>query len=146
MKLANFEVAWAKASFGTIFPGSDEAGMQPIDAMDLGPFLSEVTSRVPFQAAMGLRIAIWLAALAPLFVMGRLATIASLPRPDREKVLTTLLASKTYAIRSLVLILKTIGALLFCADANVRARMYARAQTAKSGERLVALRLKGQAA
>jgi len=150
MKLMKFEARWAAVEFGTIFPG-DEAGVPSIGAMDLAGFLAEVLCRVPLKAALGLRLAIWIAALAPLFVIGRLATIGSLDGADRVKVINKLLASESYAIRSLVMILKTMGALLFGADAAVRARMYAKPSSAhgpvaSGGERLVALRLKGQAA
>jgi hypothetical protein len=147
MKLMNFEVGWAKVSFGTIFPGSEAEGVPGIASMDIAGFLAEVCHRVPFKSAMGLRVAIWIAALAPLFVIGRFALLGSLAVVDRERVITTLLASKSYAVRSLVMILKTIGALLYGADPIVRARMYARPPSAAtSGQRLVPLRLKGQAA
>ncbi len=154
MNLTKMEVRWATAEFGTIFPGSDAAGVPSIGTMDIAGFLAEVCRGVPLKAAMGLRIAIWIVALAPIFVLSRFATFASLATPERERVLDTLLASKSYPIRSLVMILKTMGALLYGADPIVRARMYARVSVpsvadgrpASSGPKLVALRLKGQAA
>jgi|HubBroStandDraft_5_1064220.scaffolds.fasta_scaffold343000_2 hypothetical protein len=123
MKLSRLEMSWAVASMGAIFPGSSEAGLADIQAMDLRGFLGQVMRVVPFQAALGLRLAVWLVALAPLFVLGRLRTIAGLSPADREKVVTRLVASRAYAIRSLVLILKTMGALLYAGDDAVRARM-----------------------
>ncbi len=151
MNISKMEVGWATAEFGTIFPGSDEQGVPGIATMDIAGFLAEVCRQVPLKAALGLRIAIWIVALAPLFILGRFVTFASLATPDREKVLDTLLASKSYPIRSLVMILKTMGALLYGADPVVRARMYARpananSAPASSGKKLIALRLKGQAA
>jgi hypothetical protein len=123
MKLSRLEMSWAEASMGAIFPGSSEAGLADIQAMDLRGFLAQVMRIVPFQAALGLRLAVWLVALAPLFVLGRLRTIAGLSPADRERVVTRLVASRAYAIRSLVLILKTMGALLYAGDDAVRARM-----------------------
>ncbi len=123
MKLSRLELSWAEASMGAIFPGSSEAGLADIQAMDLRGFLAQVMHVVPFQAALGLRLAVWLVALAPLFVLGRLRTIAGLSPADREKVVVRLVASRAYAIRSLVLILKTMGALLYAGDDAVRARM-----------------------
>jgi len=123
MKLSRMELSWAEASMGAIFPGSSESGLAGIQAMDLRGFLAQVMRVVPFQAALGLRLAVWLVALAPLFVLGRLRTIARLSLEDREKVVARLVASRAYAIRSLVLILKTMGALLYAGDDAVRARM-----------------------
>jgi hypothetical protein len=143
MKLTNFEMRWVAAEFEAIFPGDDK-GVPSIAKMDVPGFMSEVMWRISSQAAIGLRVAIWIAALAPFFLIGKLATFTSLPTADRERVMTALVTHKVYAIRSLVMFLKTIGALLYCADDAVRARMFAR--ESKSGDRPVALRLKGRAA
>jgi hypothetical protein len=123
MKLTRFENVWAEAAIGAIFPGSREDGFADIRAMDVPGFLYRVMRCVPFQAAFGLRLAIWIVALAPLLVLGRFATIAGLALPERETVVTRLVASKAYVIRSLVMILKTMGALLYAGDDAVRARM-----------------------
>lgn len=123
MTLSKVETRWAEAAMGAIFPGSNDAGMADIRGMDVSGFLAEVMHGVPFQAALGLRLAIWLVALAPLFVIGRFATIAGLGQGDRERVVASLVAHRSYALRSLVLILKTMGALLWAGDDAVRARM-----------------------
>jgi hypothetical protein len=143
MKYFSFEVRWARVAFDTIFPGSSDAGLVSMDAMDVEGFVNTTSTHVPAKAAFGLRIAIWLATFAPLFLLRRFKTLGGLERRDREKVIARLLADDSYAIRSLTLILKTIGALLYAGDASVRARMHAkRAAAAPSGERLVPLRLK----
>jgi hypothetical protein len=124
MKLTRFEMAWAEASMQAIFPGSDD-GMTGIDEMGLRGFLGELMSLLPFRAALGMRVAIWLVALAPLFVLGRLRTIARLAPVDRESVVMAVATSRVYLLRSLVLILKSMGALLYGGDPSVRARMMA---------------------
>jgi hypothetical protein len=129
MKLARFEERWAEAAMGAIFPGSRDDGFADIRAMDLRGFLQQVVRIVPFQAALGLRVAVWLCALAPLFVLGKLSTLAGLAEVDRERVIVRLCASRLYAVRSLVLILKTMGALLYAGDDAVKARMYAAKRT-----------------
>jgi hypothetical protein len=139
MKLSRLEMRWAEASMGAIFPGSSESGLAGIQAMDVRGFLGQVMRIVPFQSALGLRLAVWLVALAPLFVLGRLCTIAGLVPADREKVVGRLVASRAYAIRSLVLILKAIGALLYAGDDAVRARMLVPSRPRPA---LVALRTK----
>jgi hypothetical protein len=137
-KFAPFEMSWAEAAMGAIFPGSSDEGMSGICDMDLRGFLAQVMKTVPLQAALGLRIAVWLVSLAPLFVIGRLTIFARLSQEDRVRVVSTLLANRSYAIRSIVLILKTIGALLFAGDDGVRARM----NRPNPREALVPLRIK----
>jgi hypothetical protein len=128
MKLTQWEGRWAEAAIGAIYPGSTEDGFADIRAMDVPGFLQRVLRTIPFKAALGLRIAIWLVALAPLLLLRRFATIAGLALEERELVVARLVASETYAIRSLVLILKTMGALLYAGNDAVRARMQRPAQ------------------
>lgn len=139
MKLTRFETAWAEAEMQAIFPGSTDEGLTDIVAMDVRGFVTQTMRYMPFQAALGFRLAVWIVALAPLLLLGRLATIAGLSLPDREKVVARLLANKSYAIRSLVMILKTIGALLYAGHDAVRARMMTPAPDSSS---LVTLRVK----
>jgi hypothetical protein len=137
MKLTKFESSWGEAAMTAIFPGSHDDGMAGIDRMALPVFLSEVMRYLPYRAALGMRVAIWLVALAPLFVLGRLTTIRRLSPQDRERVVMALVMSRVYVVRSLFLILKTMGALLYGGDASVRARMAA-ARVPSSGVRAVA--------
>lgn len=123
MTLTQWENRWAEAAIGAIFPGSREDGLADIRGMDVPGFLRRVVSSVPLRVAFGLRLAIWLVALAPLIVLHRFATIAGLALDEREAVVARLVASPTYAVRSLVMILKTMGALLYAADDSVRERL-----------------------
>jgi hypothetical protein len=142
MNLTKLETTWAEAAMGAIFPGSRDAGLADLRGMDLRGFLSQVMSTVPFQAALGLRLAIWIVALAPLLVLGRFTTVVGLDRAAREDLIARLLANRSYALRSLVLILKTIGALLYAGDDAVRARMNAPAPQLHPVSGLVPLRVK----
>jgi hypothetical protein len=123
MNLAAFECRWAEAVLSAIFPGSVEEGLAGIGSMNVVVFLRDVMRSLPPRAAAGMRLAIWLVTLSPILVIGRLALFAGLSTPDRERVLQRLLASPRYGLRSLVLLLKTIGALLYAGDERVRARM-----------------------
>src|SRR5271166_4603625 len=136
MNLTPLENTWAAATLGAIFPGSTDAGLADIGGMDVSGFLAGVMRRLPFRAALGLRAAVWVAALAPLFVAGRFATIAGLRRAERENVVALLFASRWYALRSLMMILKTFGALLYAGDAAVRARLTASPQRSLAPLRL----------
>ncbi len=138
MKLTRWEGRWAEAAIGAIFPGSREDGFDDIRAMDVPGFLQSVVRSVPLKAALGLRMAIWLVALAPLVLLRRFATIAGLAVEEREAVVSRLVASDSYPVRSLVLILKTMGALLYAGNDSVRARM----QRPTGGQAPIALRRK----
>jgi hypothetical protein len=123
MTLTRLESRWAQAAMQAIFPGSRNMGLADIRGMNVDGFLREVMGNFPWRAAIGLRLAVWLVALAPWFVLRRIVTIAGLPPGDRESIVAALMSSNSYAIRSLVLILKATGALLYAADDGVRARM-----------------------
>jgi hypothetical protein len=123
MKLTRLEHRWAQAALVAMFPGSREDGFADIGAMDVHGYLVEVMRSLPFKARLGLRAAIWLVALAPLLVLGRLATIGDLARDEGERVVATLGASRWYSVRSLVMLLKTFGAMLYAGDDAIRARL-----------------------
>ena len=138
MRLAGFENVWAGAALGAMFPGSGAVGLNGIHAMDIAGFLRAMMRRLPLRAALGLRAAVWIAALAPLFELGRVTTIAGLKPSDRERLVVRLVKSRLYVVRSLIMMLKTFGALLYADDASVRARLVA-SSTRRS---LVPLRLR----
>jgi hypothetical protein len=156
MKLTRFEDDWAQAALGAMFPGSREHGFADIGRMDVRGFLAEAMRTLPFKAALGLRLAVWLVALAPVVVLHRFTTIRGLGPLDRERVLAALAASRTYAVRSLAMVLKTLGAMLYAGDDSIRARLHFRAAAnhdhalalqgspvaMSSAEPLVALRLR----
>jgi hypothetical protein len=121
LALTRFERRSAHAAFGTIFPGT-ERGTLPLGIcdMDLDGYLQRTLSSIPFEPSIGLRLAIWVVALAPIFVLKRFATIASLSVEDREKVISAIYASPYYVIRSAAIALKAIGSLFYCGDARVR--------------------------
>jgi hypothetical protein len=121
MKLLSFEHRWAEAALAAMFPG-DEA-LIGIAVMNVAAFLADVMARLPARAALGLRVAIWLTALAPIFLLGRPTTFRRLTAAQRERVVSMLVASRWYVLRSLVLMLKMFGALLYASHESVRARM-----------------------
>jgi hypothetical protein len=139
MMLMGFENAWAGAALGAMFPGSCDVGLDGIGAMDVAGFMHAMMRRLPLRSALGLRVAVWIAALAPLFELGRVTTIARLKPSDRERLVVRLVKSRLYIVRSLMMMLKTFGALLYAGDASVRARLTAAPPARRS---LVPLRLR----
>ncbi len=147
MKLTSLENTWAQAALGAMFPGtgdgSGQGGFEGIGAMNVAGFLADAMRTMPLRAALGLRVAVWLVALAPAFVVHRLATLRALSAADRERVVTALITSRSYAVRSLVMILKTIGALLYAGDDRIRAHFRpAFAPAPSRGAALIPLRIK----
>lgn len=138
--LTDFERRWAHATLDTLFPGPDRGALpMGIEEMDVDGFLDQTLREVPFEAGLGLRIAFWIIGLAPLFAIGKLATIASLEPADRIRVLRAISASPVYVIRSMVMMVKAIGSLFYCGDRRVRPRMFAVASSEQGG--VVKLRL-----
>jgi hypothetical protein len=124
MKLTRLEHRWAQAALVSMFPGSSrDDGFADIGGMDVHGYLVEVMRSLPFKARLGLRAAVWLVGLAPLLVLGRLTTIGGLAPAEGERVLARLGDSRWYSVRSLVMLLKTFGALLYAGDDRIRARL-----------------------
>jgi hypothetical protein len=136
------ENRWAEAAFGAIFPSNAHPKLRTgIVELDVPTFLTDLRSRVPYRSALGLRLAIWMVALAPIFVLHRFRTITGLDPKAREALVGALLVSSIYPVRQLVILLKAIGALLYGRAASVRSVMIPIRvpENATTGPRLVGL-------
>jgi hypothetical protein len=128
-RLCSFEVAWTDAAFDAIYPergsGSAPRSKLPhgIASMHPARFFDEVLAKVPFEQAMGLRLTLWMIALAPFFTIRRLGTIASIAPEDRTRVLERLVTSPIYVVRQLAMSFKAIATLLYVQSAAIRAAM-----------------------
>jgi hypothetical protein len=120
--VTRWEQAWA-ADVLTAFTAEASQG--------LAPGASEVDYLTTFRrmrrgstalAALGLRLALWMVALAPLWLLGRIATISSLARRDRTELLRRLLAHRVLAVRELTMLLKLTAAMALLGTSSVRAR------------------------
>ena len=120
-----FERRWVLAILDTIFPGPSRGGFLPLGAADLDvdAYFDDIFGHVPLESALGLRAAIWFLALSPLFVVRRFTTFSGLSEEERERVYLELSSSRVYVVRSLVIALKAIGSLLYCANEAVRPRI-----------------------
>lgn len=137
MKLFGFELAWATAAFDAVFP-ERTALPHGIARMNPGRFLADVIAASPLEQSIGLRVTLWIVALAPLWFLRRPKTIADIRPEERQRVLELLLASPVYAVRQLVVAFKALGSMLYSQSAEARACM-----TTPRGrpERFVTLRL-----
>src|SRR5262245_14631082 len=143
-KLSRWELAWAVAAFAGFFPRSAHADLIGFEDMDLthevAAPLQALLAVAPLKAVLGIRLAILLAAVAPLFLLRRPRTIAGLDADTRTRVMARLLASSFYPVRALALLLKMIGAFLFARTPRVKSAMlrgYEVPTAASSGTRLL---------
>jgi hypothetical protein len=121
IRLLGFERSFASAAFDGIFPrNADPRLPQGAADGDMVGHFEDARSRVPPRVALGLRVAVWIVALAPLLTIGKLSTIAGLATGDRERVVVALLGSNLYLVRQLTTLLKAFGALFFLTFPGVR--------------------------
>jgi hypothetical protein len=139
MKLFAFEKRWGRAAFAGMYPvGAHPRIDVDIEALDVPAYLDELWDILPLKPAMGVRVTLWILGLAPLFVLGRFATLWQLGPAERERTVVKLLASPTYFVRQLVLLMKALAALLFLSSPRVRDQILDRApaeDVTASGER-----------
>ena len=122
MRLLKMEQRWLEAAL---------AGFAPEDGPRLAPRPGEVDWRASFermadssngQAKVGMRAAVWLAGLAPMWLEGRPHTLIGLAPEERASLLERLLAHRSFAVRELVLLLKLQAAFALLGTATARAR------------------------
>lgn len=136
-RLRPFEMSWTDAMFGAIYPEPRDlrAGRAPHAAH----FFDDLLFEIPFEPSFGLRVALWVAALSPLFTLARFATFSSLSLRDRQRAFDKLLSSRIYVVRQLAISLKAM-ATMFYASSGPRAK--ASKAFAAAGHWLVPLRVK----
>jgi hypothetical protein len=122
MRLFHFELAWAHAAYDAILP---EGSALPHGLVKVEPerLLADAIARSPFEQALGLRLTVWMIALAPLWLLRRPKTIGSLEPDERQRVLERLLASRIYAVRQLTAAFKAIAAMFYSLSPAARAAM-----------------------
>jgi hypothetical protein len=122
MRLFDFELRWARAACDALFPEDTPlphglARMKPEEA------LGAIIASAPFEPALGLRIAVWLLALAPFWLLKRPRTIVGATSEERQRVYAGVLASPVYFVRQLGVAFKATVALLYAQSADVRLAM-----------------------
>lgn len=122
--LARFELAWTDAAFDAIYP-EPPAGTLPHGVASMHParFFDDVLARIPFEQSLGLRFTLWMIALAPLFTIRELGTIASIDAAARGRVLERLVTSPIYVVRQLAMSFKAVATLLYAKSDVIRAAM-----------------------
>jgi hypothetical protein len=128
MKLFAFELAWASVAFDAVLP-EHPALPHGIARLEPARPFAEMVAAAPLEQALGLRLALWLVALAPLWLLRRPRTIATVSAGERQRVLALLLASPGYAVRQLALVFKATASMLYARSPEARRAMTVPAPT-----------------
>ena len=126
--MMRWEQSWAIEVLAAFAPSATDAAQA--DAR-LAPRDGEVDYLHAFRrmhagstplAALGLRFALWMVVLAPVWLLGRFATFSELARAERTEVLGRLLRHGSFVVRELALLLKLTAAIALLGTPSVRER------------------------
>ncbi len=120
--MTGFERRWALAVLEGFAP-PDGPGLAP-RAGEAGYLeaLRRMGDASDGKSRLGLRLGVWIAALSPLWMLGRLRTMAGVPLAERPAILGRLLVHRAFAVRELTLLLKIAASLALLGAAPIRER------------------------
>jgi hypothetical protein len=91
-------------------------------ATDIAIFFSDYLERVPFLAAIGLRVMVWALMWLPIVFVGRPVAASALPADVRDRYLSRWTEAHSYYLREGFFLVKTVALLGWGAHPAVRAR------------------------
>ncbi|HTL11032.1 MAG TPA: aldehyde dehydrogenase family protein, partial [Bdellovibrionota bacterium] len=110
--LFGFERAWVASIFGALFSGAESQGLTLLSDKEVGDFMDDALHTFPFPAWLGIRLNIWVAALSPIFMLGKFTTFPHLTVEERIGILESFEKMDSYVLRQLTILFKINGA--FC--------------------------------
>ena len=117
-----FERRWAEAIFSSFAP-EQSSGLAPRPGeVDYMATFHSMRERARLVARLGLRAALWMVALSPLWLAHRARSFARLPLAERQLLLAQLMEHRVFAIREAAFLLKLVACLALFASDEVRAR------------------------
>lgn len=117
-----FERRWADVILGSfVVPGAQGLMPEAGEVDYLAGYESMYGAARPL-ARVGLRAALWLVALSPLWLGLRLRTFATLAPRERNRLLGRLIEHGSYPVRESVFLLKLVACLALFASESVRTR------------------------
>ena len=120
--MTGFERRWASALLSSFAPEGGP-GLHPrAGEVDYLATLRTMRAQATPLAAFGLRFAVWLLALSPLWACGRLCTAARLPVERRAALLARMLRHRSFLVREMTLLLKFVAAMALLGTQSVRER------------------------
>jgi hypothetical protein len=116
------ERRWVSQLLGAFAP-TGGPGLAPLpNEVDYVTAFTRMLRHATPLAAIGMRAALWMAALAPLWLWGRLSTVSKLAGERRSELLRQLLSHRAFAVRELTLLLKLAATMALLGTPSVRAR------------------------
>lgn len=120
--MLGFERRWAQALLEAFAPPG-AGGLAPqAGEVDYVAGFQRMLASFTWRAALGLRAALWIGALAPLWMWGRLRSVTKLSVDRRTRLLRELLAHRLFLVRELAFLLKTAASFALLGTPSVRAR------------------------
>jgi hypothetical protein len=122
MTLLAFERRWAHAVLEAFAPPGG-VGLAPRPGeVDYVGGMQRMLGSFTTRAALGLRAGLWMAALAPLWMGGRLASMARMSLDARTELVRRLLVHRLFLVRELTFLLKTAASFALLGTSSIRAR------------------------
>lgn len=123
MKLLSIERRFVQAILEGFAPQSSEGGLVPLEGeVDYVGAFCGIADASCDRARIGVRAALWLVALAPLWLGIAFSTMAGLSQEKRAEVLDRMLNSHSFIPRELALLIKISAAFALMSTRSVRAR------------------------
>ena len=120
--MMRLEQAWARDLLGAFVSCEDAEFVVDAADVDYLAALRSLQQHATPKARVGLRLALWLVALAPVWHWGRLRTFFTLERGEQRALLEDLLRLRSLLPREAVAVLKLAAALALFGTESVRAR------------------------
>lgn len=122
MTLLGFERRWARSLLEAFAPPGG-AGLAPAEGeVDYVAGFERMHGSFAGRAALGMRAALWIAALSPLWMWRRPWRVTKMPIERRTRLVTELLEHSVYFVRELTFLLKSAASFALLGTASVRAR------------------------
>lgn len=123
MKLLNVERRFVQAILEGYAPTTSREGLVPLEGeVDYVNAFLLVADGSTDRARLGVRAALWLIALSPLWLGVAFSTMAGISIEKRAAILDRMLASNVFIVRELALLIKISAAFALMGTASVRAR------------------------
>jgi hypothetical protein len=119
-----FEERWAAAVLAGFAPAGGQGIAPTQNEVDYVGTVRRMMRASTRQAAIGLRLALFLTALAPLWLFGRLRTFSSISARRRTEILQRMLSHRLYIVREIAFFLKMCACMAMFAAGAVRERSH----------------------
>lgn len=123
MKLLAFERKNVHAILEAFAPYETEQGLAPqVGEVDYVQAYEIIADSGTSRARIGVRAALWVTLLAPIWMGIAFCSMRSLPIEKRAEIIDRMLASDTFLVRELALLMKIGAAFALMGTRSVRAR------------------------